>query len=177
MRLPLLHRVPPSAWVAGAALVLFVYFYVPTVRTCYGRLEWNTRDNTIVAHCPEPDFSVPCLADRRYAQESYYETSLCRTSYGRLVRIVDNTKRQTNICYQTWGWLSSYDRLHGCHCDYHSVGGPDGKCIMTDETCEDFYGSGATAYVSDPKLGYPDQCACPLDLSPETCTAPQRDIR
>ncbi len=160
-RLSILRRVPPSAWVVGAVLILVVYFYVPTVRTCYGRLEWDTGDDTIVAHCPEPDFSVSCLADSRYYQDSYDRGHLCRTSWGRLVRMVDNRQRQARICHETWGWLSSYDRLHGCHCDYHSVGGPDGKCVMTDEACEDLYGNGATAYVSDPDLGYPDQCARP----------------
>ncbi len=152
---------PFSTRVLGLLLFFVVYFYVPTVNVCERGLQQYRDLGLTYFMCERPAFTVQCVASSQFFRGTPVAGEyLCRTWWHRPVRVVVDTIRQREICESTMGWLSDHDPDRGCYCSYYSAE-RHGVCVMTDEACRELFGSGATAYVSDEDLGYPDQCARP----------------
>jgi hypothetical protein len=144
--------------VLAVILILTVYFFVPTLRSCDKSLVWFNNIGIQDAYCIQPEFRVQCVTSSRvFGQDMsvYY----CRTWWHRPVKIIDRPKYERQRCQAELGWLSNYTPDQGCFCDYHSVE-KRGICTLTNEACEMLFGTGAVAISSNP-AGYLDQCDCP----------------
>lgn len=149
---------PLSTRLTAIALAFVVVLFVPTTRTCRQGLKIREDQEVLHVVCPEPAFDVACMASTAYFAPNNAAV-LCRTPLHRPVRILDDAKRQRDVCDSTFGWLANYDPERGCFCDYYSTL-KHGVCVMTEETCRELYGSGATARNNE--FGYPDQCDKPV---------------